>query len=66
MNAYQAQRIRFGILAARHTLERNRLTPGQVDDLEGAEMVGWKVQDSYKAYRREREAVNARWLKWNQ
>lgn len=45
MNAYQAQRIRFGILAARHMLERDRLTPGQVDYLEGCELVGWRIGD---------------------
>jgi len=43
MNAYQAQRIRFGILAARHILERDRMTPDQVDYLEGCEVSGWVV-----------------------
>ncbi|SDK80629.1 hypothetical protein [Arthrobacter sp. ok362] len=43
MNAYQAQRIRFGILAARHMFERGRITAAQVDDLEGMEMAGWKI-----------------------
>jgi hypothetical protein len=52
VNAYQAQRIRFGILAARHTLARDRLTPGQVEDLEAMELVGWQVGNAgtHKAY----------------
>ena len=61
MNAYQAQRIRFGILAARHMLERGRLTPGQVEDLEGMEMVGWRRGDAgtKKAYKRESERAES-------
>jgi len=46
VNAYQAQRIRFGILAARHTLERDRMTPDQVDYLEGCEVAGWRIWDA--------------------
>lgn len=46
MNAYQAQRIRFGILAARHTLARDRMTPDQVDYLEACEAHGWIVGDA--------------------
>ena len=55
MNAYQAQRIRFGILAARHVFARDRMTPGQVEDLEGMETVGWIVGDAgtRKAFDRE-------------
>jgi hypothetical protein len=60
MNAYQAQRIRFGILAARHTLERHRLTPGQVDDLEGMEVAGWSASHGGVAKAFERERSNAR------
>ena len=60
MNAYQAQRIRFGILAARHTLERHRITPDQADYLEGCAAHSWKVRDSYPAYRRERKAAEKR------
>ena len=50
MTSSQAQRIRFGILAARHMLERGRLTDWQVEDLEGMECAGWKVGDSNKAF----------------
>lgn len=53
MNAYQAQRIRFGILAARHLLTRDRLTPDQIDYLEGCEQAGWRAWDSIKAFDRE-------------
>lgn len=55
MNAYQAQRIRFGILAARHTLAREAMTPDQVDYLEGCEAHGWVIGDAgtVKAYERE-------------
>ena len=55
MNAYQAQRIRFGILAARHTLARERMTPDQIDYLEGCEAHGWIVGDAgtIKAFDRE-------------
>lgn len=72
MNAYQAQRIRFGILAARHTLAREAMTPDQVDYLEGCEAVGWRVGNAgtRKAYEREvfnirnraRRATSAAWL----
>lgn len=56
--AYQAQRIRFGILAARHTLARGTMTPDQVDYLEGCEAVGWIIGDAgtVKAY--DREVIN--------
>ena len=60
MNAYQSQRIRFGILAARHMLERGRLTDSQVDDLEGMELSGWRVHDSHKAFDREYESATER------
>ena len=55
MTPYQAQRIRFGILAARHSLARHRLTPDQVDDLEGMELSGWRIGDAgtLKAFDRE-------------
>lgn len=53
MNAYQAQRIRFGILAARHLIARHRMTPDQVDYLEGCELAGWRAWDSLKAFDRE-------------
>ena len=68
MNAYQAQRIRFGILAARHRHARDRMTPDQVDYLEGCEAVGWIVGDAgtIKAYDRERARLIERWLAWNQ
>lgn len=46
MTPYQAQRIRFGILAARHMLERWRLRTWQVDDMEGCVASGWKWQDA--------------------
>lgn len=60
MTPYQAQRIRFGVLAARHMLERWRLTPDQVDYLEGCCAHSWKVRDSYPAYKRERDAIRKR------
>ena len=62
MTPYQAQRIRFGILAARHMLERERLTDSQVDDLEGMELVGWRIGDAgtMKAFQRESDA---QWLR---
>ncbi|MDN4644963.1 hypothetical protein [Arthrobacter sp. PsM3] len=62
MNAYQAQRIRFGILAARHMLERDRLTSWQVDDLEGMRDVGWRYQDALEAFDREFESATERAL----
>jgi len=55
MTPYQSQRVRFGILAARHELERHRLTPDQVEDLEGMEFEGWQKRDSRRAY-------NAEWF----
>ena len=58
MTPYAAQRIRFGILAARHMLERGRLTEGQVDDLEGMRESGWRRNDSLKAFDREK------WSAW--
>lgn len=56
--ATQAQRIRFGILAAREILERQRLTEWQQDYIEGCEAAGWGLRDSRKAF--ERERFNAR------
>lgn len=53
MTPYAAQRIRFGILAARRALERWRLTDDQVDYLEGCEASGWRVKDSRLAFDRE-------------
>ena len=59
MNAYQSQRIRFGILAARHMLERDRLTDWQRDDLEGMRVSGWRVakDGTVKAFRKESDAA---------
>ena len=45
MTPYQAQRIRFGILAARHMLERFRFSPQQSEDLDGLDLAGWIVGD---------------------
>ena len=55
MRATAAQRLRFGILAARHVMERDRLTPWQVDYLEGCEASGWIPGDfgTQRAYDRE-------------
>lgn len=53
MRTNKAQRLRFGILAARHSLERDRLTDDQVEDLEGCGAVGWRKEDAWAAYRRE-------------
>ena len=53
MSRVQAQRLRFGILAARHALERDRLTNDQADYLEGCGAVGWRKEDSWAAYKRE-------------
>lgn len=63
LRSAQAQRIRFGILAARHVLERDRLTPDQVEYLEGCEAAGWAVKYSRKAYRRERDNAVYRLIK---
>lgn len=60
MTPYQSQRIRFGVLAARHMLERRRLTGWQLDDLEGMEGAGWRVRDSRKAFDAEFEAAMLR------
>jgi hypothetical protein len=49
----QARRIRFGILAARDTIERWRLTDDQTDYLEGHYGVGWRKEDAWAAYKRE-------------
>jgi len=59
MNAYQAQRIRFGILAARHLYDRERMTPDQIDYLEGCEAHGWMIGDAgtLKAFERECEQI---------
>lgn len=53
MNAYQAQRIRFGILAARHFHARHTMTPDQIEYLEECAGHGWRVRDSIRAYDRE-------------
>lgn len=50
MRATAAQRLRFGILAARHVMERDRLTPWQIDYLEGCEASGWTIGDAQRAY----------------
>jgi len=63
VNAYQAQRIRFGILAARHTLARDRMTPDQVDYLEGCGASGWIIASSratVKAFDREYSELQSR------
>ena len=64
MNRAKAQRLRFGILAARHELERSRLTDWQVDYLEGCEAVGWRALDSRRAYERERFMARCRAFMW--
>jgi len=64
MNRARAQRIRFGILAARHQLERGRLTDWQADYLEGCEANGWTAGDSKEAYRRERFNARCRAFMW--
>ncbi len=58
----QAQRIRFGILAARHSMERDRLTPEQEDYLEGYELSGGMSGNvsARRAHDRERLAALAR------
>lgn len=60
MTPYQSQRIRFGILAARHMLERGRLTDSQVEDLEGCVLAGWKYRDAQKSFDAEYEAAMLR------
>jgi putative IMPACT (imprinted ancient) family translation regulator len=62
VNAYQAQRIRFGILAARHIYDREAMTPGQVDYLEGCEANGWMIGDggTVKAFEREASEILSR------
>ena len=60
MTPTQAQRIRFGILAARHMLERHRLTDWQRDDLEGMRESGWRRRDSLDAFNAEFEAAMLR------
>lgn len=68
-NAYQAQRIRFGLLAARDTLARPTMTPEQVDYLEGCELHGWMIGDAgtLKAYDREIRRIRAAdfWAGWD-
>ena len=49
----KANRLRFGILAARHALERDRLTADQVDYLENCRTIGWRKEDAWAAYWRE-------------
>lgn len=60
MTPYAAQRIRFGILAARHMLERHRLTAGQVEDLEECVLAGWKYRDAQKAFDQEHANIEQR------
>jgi len=62
MNAYQAQRIRFGILAARHCFERDLMTADHVEYLEGCELVGWRVGDAgtVEAFDKECEKIQDR------
>lgn len=60
MTPYKARRIRFGILAARHYIERDRLTPQQVDYLETCGDEGWRVRDSRRAFKREYDAARVR------
>ena len=60
MTPYAAQRLRFGILAARHALERHRLTEDQTDFLEGCEAVGWAIKYSKAAYEAEWKNINRR------
>lgn len=62
MTPTQAQRLRFGILAARSTWEAERLTTDQEDYLEGCELSGWRPSDSVKAYRREYDKAMERVL----
>lgn len=62
MTPSAAQRLRFGILAARHEGERGRLTEDQVDYLEGCESVGWRVKYSREAYDAEWENILSRML----
>ena len=65
MNAYQAQRIRVGILAARHSLASRRMTSDQIDYVERCLDHGWIVGDSgtWKAWNRECAAMRQRgWL----
>lgn len=59
MSPYTALKIRFGILAARHSLERHRLTEWQIDYIEGCADVGWLVGDcgTIKAHDREYAAA---------
>jgi hypothetical protein len=64
VNRAKAQRIRFGILAARHQLERGRLTDWQADYLEGCEASGWTVRDARRAYERERFNARCRAFSW--
>ena len=64
MNRAKAQRIRFGILAARHQLERGRLTDWQTDYLEGCEASGWAVRDARRAYEREVRNARCRMFMW--
>ena len=60
MTPYQAQRIRFGILAARHMLERGRLTESQVEDLEECVLSGWRYRDAQKSFDQEYRAAQTR------
>lgn len=64
MTRAQAQRLRFGVLAARHALERSRLTDDQVDYLENCRDLGWRKEDAWNAYRREAIGVARRANAW--
>ena len=57
---YAAQRLRFGILAARHMYARDAMTADQIDYLEGCVCAGWRIRDSLKAFRRECQMIAAR------
>lgn len=60
MTPYVAQRLRFGILAARHYYAREHMTDAHMADLEGMEHTGWRIQDSLRAYDRECERIRRR------
>ena len=67
-NAYQAQRIRFGLLAARDELARDAMTWEQADYLEACELHGWMIGDAgtLKAYDREIRRIGLAdfWAGW--
>ena len=65
MKARHARRIRFGILAARHRIERARLTWWQEDYLLARLDNGWMLGDTgtLKAHDREYAAAQRRWTR---